>query len=75
MSVWNTYDLRNKLQKGVGLGFGARHYNGQSDDLLNTFSIAAYGLMDACIFCPRGQLGWQTYAYNLGDKRTLQAGG
>jgi hypothetical protein len=59
--VWNTYELQHKLQRGVGLGFGARHYTDQPGDLLNTFSIAAYGLMDACTFYRRGQLGRQIY--------------
>jgi iron complex outermembrane receptor protein len=53
----------------VGFGFGARYYTAQSGDLLDSFSIPAYGLMDASIFYRRGHLGWQVNAYNLADKR------
>jgi iron complex outermembrane recepter protein len=69
MNVWSTYELQNGWLRGVGLGFGTRYYTDQSGDLLDTFSIPAYGLMDASIFYRRGHLGWQLNAYNLADKR------
>jgi iron complex outermembrane receptor protein len=69
VNVWSTYTLQHGWLTGVGLGFGARYYTHQSGDLLNTFSIPAYGLMDASIFYRRGHLGWQLNAYNLADKR------
>jgi iron complex outermembrane recepter protein len=69
VNVWSTYELQRGWLRGVGLGFGARYYTDQSGDLLNTFSIPAYGLMDASIFYRRGHLGWQLNAYNLADKR------
>src|SRR5882762_8791113 len=69
VNVWSTYELQGGWLRGVGLGFGARYYTDQSGDLLDTFSIPAYGLMDASIFYRRGPLGWQVNAYNLADKR------
>jgi iron complex outermembrane recepter protein len=69
VNVWSTYMLQHGWLTGVGLGFGARYYTRQSGDLLDTFSIPAYGLMDASIFYRRGHLGWQLNAYNLADKR------
>jgi iron complex outermembrane recepter protein len=69
VNVWSTYELQRGWLRGVGLGFGARYYTDQSGDLLDTFSIPAYGLMDASIFYRRGHLGWQLNAYNLADKR------
>jgi iron complex outermembrane receptor protein len=69
LNVWSTYELQHGWLRGVGLGFGARYYTRQSGDLLDTFSIPAYGLMDASIFYRRGHLGWQVNAYNLADKR------
>jgi iron complex outermembrane recepter protein len=68
-NVWSTYELRGGRLRGVGLGFGARYYTKQSGDLLDTFSLPAYGLTDASIFYRRGRLGWQVNAYNLADKR------
>jgi iron complex outermembrane recepter protein len=68
-NVWSTYELRGGWLRGVGLGFGARYYTKQSGDLLDTFSLPAYGLTDASIFYRRGRLGWQVNAYNLADKR------
>jgi iron complex outermembrane recepter protein len=68
-NVWSTYELQHGWLRGVGLGFGARYYTQQSGDLLNTFSIPAYGLMDASIFYRRKHLGCQVNAYNLADKR------
>jgi len=53
----------------VGFGFGARYYTDQPGDLLDTFSIPAYGLVDASICYRRRHLGWQGNAYNLADKR------
>jgi iron complex outermembrane receptor protein len=69
ISVWSTYQLQGGWLKGVGLGFGQRYYTQQSGDLLDTFSLPAYGLTDASIFYRRGRLGWQVNAYNLADKR------
>jgi len=69
VNVWSTYMLQHGWLTGVGFGFGARYYTDQSGDLTNTFSIPAYGLMDASIFYRRGHLGWQLNAYNLADKR------
>jgi iron complex outermembrane receptor protein len=69
VNVWSTYMLQHGWLTGVGLGFGARYYTHQSGDLLNSFSIPAYALMDASIFYHRGHLGWQLNAYNLADKR------
>jgi iron complex outermembrane receptor protein len=69
MNVWSTYELQGGWLKGVGFGFGGRYYTDQSGDLLDTFSIPAYGLMDASIFYRRKHLGWQANAYNLADKR------
>jgi len=69
ISVWSTYELQRGWLKGVGLGFGERYYTKQSGDLLDTFSLPAYGLTDASIFYRRGRLGWQVNAYNLADKR------
>jgi iron complex outermembrane recepter protein len=69
INLWSTYELQHGWLRGVGLGFGARYYSRQSGDLLNTFSIPAYGLMDTSIFYRRGHLGWQLNAYNLADKR------
>jgi iron complex outermembrane receptor protein len=69
VNLWSTYELRQGWLTGVGLGFGARYYTRQSGDLLNTFSIPAYGLADASIFYRRGHLRWQLNAYNLADKR------
>jgi iron complex outermembrane receptor protein len=36
---------------------------------MDTFTIPAYGLVDASVFYRRGHLGWQLNAYNLADKR------
>jgi iron complex outermembrane recepter protein len=69
VNVWSTYELQHGWLRGVGLGFGARYYTDQSGDLLDTFSIPAYGLMDASVFYRRGHLGWQVNAYNLADTR------
>jgi iron complex outermembrane receptor protein len=69
MNVWSTYELQNGWLRGVGLGFGARYYTDQSGDLLDTFSLPAFGLADASIFYRRGHLGWQINGYNLADKR------
>jgi iron complex outermembrane recepter protein len=69
VNVWSTYELQHGWLKELGLGFGARYYTAQSGDLLDTFSIPAYGLLDASISYRRGHLGWQVNAYNLADKR------
>jgi iron complex outermembrane receptor protein len=68
-SLWSTYELQHRWLKGLGLGFGTRYYTEQSGDLLDTFSIPAYGLMDASIFYRRRRLGVQVNLYNLADKR------
>jgi iron complex outermembrane receptor protein len=68
-NLWTTYKLPHGLLGGVGFGFGARYYTDQSGDLLHTFSIPAYGLMDGSIFYRRGRVGWQLNAYNLANKR------
>jgi len=69
INLWTTYELPHGLLRGVGFGFGARYYTKQSGDLLDTFSLPAYGLIDASIFYRRGRLGWQLNAYNLANKR------
>ena len=69
VNVWSTYELQRGWLRGVGFGFGARYYTDQSGDLMDTFSIPAYGLMDASIFYRRRHLNWQVNAYNLADKR------
>jgi iron complex outermembrane receptor protein len=69
VNLWSTYELKDSWLRGVGFGFGARYYTDQSGDLLDTFSIPAYGLMDASVFYRRGHLGWQVNAYNLADTR------
>jgi iron complex outermembrane recepter protein len=69
VNVWSTYELQGGWLRGVGFGFGARYYTDQSGDLLDTFSIPAYGLMDASIFYRQRHLSWQVNAYNLADKR------
>jgi len=68
-NIWTTYELQHGRLKGVGLGFGGRYYTDQSGDLLDTFSIPSYGLIDASIYYRRGHLRWQLNAYNLADKR------
>jgi iron complex outermembrane receptor protein len=68
-NLWSTYELQRGWLSGLGFGFGARYYTDQSGDLLDTFSIPAYGLMDASIFYRRKHLNWQVNAYNLADKR------
>jgi hypothetical protein len=45
------------FSRTVILGFGARYYTDQPGDLLDTFSIPAYGLVDASIFYRRRHLG------------------
>jgi iron complex outermembrane receptor protein len=69
VNVWSTYELQHGWLRGLGLGFGARYYTAQSGDLLDTFSIPAYGLVEASVFYRRGHLGWQINAYNLADKQ------
>jgi iron complex outermembrane receptor protein len=69
MNVWSTYELQGGWLKGVGFGFGGRYYTDQSGDLLDTFSIPAYGLIDASIFYRLRHLNWQLNAYNLADTR------
>jgi len=68
-NIWSTYELQRGVFRGLGLGFGGRYYTAQSGDLLNTFELPAYGLVDASIFYRRGHLGWQFNAYNLADNR------
>jgi iron complex outermembrane receptor protein len=68
-NIWTTYELQHGRLNGVGLGFGGRYYTDQSGDLLDTFSIPSYGLIDASIYYRRGHLGWQLNAYNLTDQR------
>ena len=68
-NIWNFYQLQRGWPRGVGFGFGARYYTQQSGDLLHTFSIPSYGLMDASVSYRRGHFGWQLNAYNLADKR------
>jgi len=69
VNVWSTYQLQGGRLRGVGFGFGARYYTDQSGDPLDTFSIPAYGLVDASIFYRRRHVGWQVNGYNLANKR------
>lgn len=69
VSVWSTYELQGGWIRGLGFGFGARYYTDQSGDPLDTFSIPAYGLVDASIFYRRRHLSWQVNGYNLANKR------
>ncbi|HTQ60471.1 MAG TPA: TonB-dependent siderophore receptor [Candidatus Solibacter sp.] len=68
-NAWTTYELPRGPLQGLGFGFGGRYYTDQSGDLLNTFQLPAYGLVDASIFYRRGHLSWQLNAYNLADTR------
>jgi len=68
-NVWKTNELQHGWLRGADLGSGARYYTDQSGDLLDTFSIPAYGLVDVSIFYCGGPLGWQVNAYNLADER------
>jgi hypothetical protein len=45
------------FSRTVILGFGARYYKDRPGDLLDTFSIPAYGLVDASISYRRRHLG------------------
>src|ERR1700685_1570115 len=49
VNVWRTNELQHGWLRGVGLGSGARRYTRQSGDLLDTFSIGAYDLVDSAI--------------------------
>lgn len=68
-NLWSFYQLQRGRVRGLGFGFGARYYTQQSGDPLHTFSIPAYGLMDASVSYRRGHLGWQLNSYNLADRR------
>ncbi len=68
-NAWTTYEFRRGWARGVTLGFGGRYYTDQSGDLLNTFQIPAYGLVDASVGYRRDHLYWQLNAYNLASER------
>jgi iron complex outermembrane recepter protein len=61
--------MRHGWLNGLGFGGGARHYSEQSGDPQHTFSIPAYGLVEAAIFYRRGHFHWQFNASNLANKR------
>jgi len=69
VSAWTTYEVRRGRAKGLGFGFGGRHYTDQSGDLFDTFSLPGYGILDASAFYRRGRFHWQINANNLTSAR------
>ena len=68
-NAWTTYEVQRGRAKGLGFGFGGRHYTDQSGDLLDTFNLPGFGVIDASVFYRRGHLHWQLNANNLTSAR------
>ena len=61
--------MQHGWARGLGLGFGGTYYTDQSGDLLDTFKIPGYGLVNASVFYRRRHLSWQLNLNNLADNR------
>jgi len=68
-NIWSTYEVQHGWARGLGLGFGGTYYTDQSGDLLDTFKIPGYGLVNASVFYRRRHLSWQLNLNNLADNR------
>ena len=68
-NVWTTYEVQRGVARGLGFGFGGRHYTDQSGDLANSFQLPGYGIVDASATYRKGRSQWQVNAYNVGDTR------
>ena len=68
-NVWTTYEVPHGTLRGLGFGFGGRHYTDQSGDLADSFQLPGYGIVDASATYRRGRSRWQVNANNLGDTR------
>ena len=62
-------EFRRGVMRGLGLGFGGRRYAAQSGDLLHTFDLPGYGLLDASVFYRRNRFSWQLNLNNLASTR------
>jgi iron complex outermembrane recepter protein len=68
-NVWTTYEVPRGAARGLAFGFGGRHYTDQAGDLVDSFQLPGYGLIDASVTYRRGRGQWQVNAGNLADKR------
>ena len=68
-NMWTTYEIPKGVIRGLGFGFGGRHYTDQSGDLADTFQLPGYGIVDASLTYKRGRSHWRVNAYNVGDTR------
>lgn len=57
------------MASGLALGLGAQYFPFQSGDLLDSFRIPAYGLLDASIAYRRGRFRLQFNLTNVLNKR------
>ncbi len=69
VNAWITYEVQRGPAKGLGFGFGGRHYTDQSGDLVDTFNLPGFGVFDASAFYRRGRFRWQINANNLANNR------
>lgn len=68
-NAWTTYEFQKTALRGLGFGVGGRFYTDQAGDVVNSFQLPSYGLVDASAFYRRGRAQLQVNFYNLGDVR------
>ena len=69
LSLWTKYVLQTGILRGLGAGVGGSHYSKQSGDLLHTFDLPSYGILQAAAYYQRGRFRAQINFDNLLDKR------
>jgi iron complex outermembrane receptor protein len=54
VSLWTRYTLQRGPLRGLGGGAGFRYLTNQAGDLMNTFNLPSYGVLDLALYYARG---------------------
>ncbi|MBK1882244.1 TonB-dependent siderophore receptor [Luteolibacter pohnpeiensis] len=69
INAWLKYTIQDGTFEGLGFGFGGRYYTSQAGDQSDSFSLPAYGLLDAALYYEKENYRVQVNFNNLTDKR------
>lgn len=73
LSLWTKYVIQTGVLTGLGAGFGGQYYSKQSGDILHTFDLPSYGILQAAAYYTRGRFRAQINIDNLLDNRYFPA--